>query len=80
MAQIQPKSQFLFHKDFPPQDFSIMTLLMTSIIEFENLGFFLTTNGKVRERASQGKCNKKPIRLEQIFEQTSTLSWPLLSK
>ena len=25
-AQIQPKSQFLFHKNLPPQDFSIMTL------------------------------------------------------
>ena len=23
---IQPKSQFLFHKNFPPRDFSIMTL------------------------------------------------------
>jgi hypothetical protein len=26
-AQIQPKSQFLFHKNPPPLDFSIMTLL-----------------------------------------------------
>ena len=26
LAQIQPKSQFLFHKNLPPQDFSIMTL------------------------------------------------------
>ena len=26
MAQIQPKSQFLFHKNLPPRDFSIMTL------------------------------------------------------
>ena len=25
-AQIQPKSQFLFHKNLPPQDFSLMTL------------------------------------------------------
>ena len=25
-AQIKPKSQFLFHKNLPPQDFSIMTL------------------------------------------------------
>ena len=25
-AQIQPKSQFLFHKNLPPHDFSIMTL------------------------------------------------------
>ena len=24
-AQIQPKSQFLFHKNLPPRDFSIMT-------------------------------------------------------
>ena len=28
-AQIQPKSQFLFHKNLPPWDFSIMTLLTT---------------------------------------------------
>ena len=26
LAQIQPKSQFLFHKNLPPRDFSIMTL------------------------------------------------------
>ena len=25
-GQIQPKSQFLFHKNLPPRDFSIMTL------------------------------------------------------
>ena len=25
-AQIQPKSQFLFHKYLPPRDFSLMTL------------------------------------------------------
>ena len=25
-AQIQPKSQFLFHKNLPPRDFSLMTL------------------------------------------------------
>ena len=25
-AQIQPKSQFLFQKDLPPRDFSVMTL------------------------------------------------------
>ena len=25
-AQIQPKPQFLFHKNLPPRDFSIMTL------------------------------------------------------
>ena len=28
-AQIQPKSQFLFHKNLPPRDFSIMTLATT---------------------------------------------------
>ena len=28
-AQIQPKSQFLFHKNLPPRDFSIMTLVRT---------------------------------------------------
>ena len=26
LAQIQPKSQFLFHKNLPPRDFSIMTM------------------------------------------------------
>ena len=25
-SQIQPKSQFLFHKNLPPRDFSLMTL------------------------------------------------------
>ena len=28
-AQLQPKSQFLFHKNFPPHDSSIMTLVLT---------------------------------------------------
>ena len=27
LAQIQPKSQFLFHKNLPLRDFSIMTLV-----------------------------------------------------
>ena len=27
LAQIQPKSQFLFHKNLPPRDFSKMTLI-----------------------------------------------------
>ena len=26
LAQIQPKSQFLFHKNLPPRDFSILTM------------------------------------------------------
>ena len=30
-AQIQPKFQFLFHKNLPPRDFSIMTLVGTSL-------------------------------------------------
>ena len=29
-AQIQPKSQFLFHKNLPPRDFSLMTLALAS--------------------------------------------------
>ena len=29
-AQIQPKSQFLFHKNLPPRDFFIMTLVSTA--------------------------------------------------
>ena len=27
-AQIQPKCQFLFHKNLPPRDFSLMTLAL----------------------------------------------------
>ena len=27
LAQIQPKSEFLFHKNLPPREFSIMTLI-----------------------------------------------------
>ena len=30
-AQIQPKSQFLFHKNLPPRDFSLMTLCKTKV-------------------------------------------------
>ena len=32
LAQIQPKSQFLFHKNLPPRDFSIMSLLEISFL------------------------------------------------
>ena len=31
-AQIQPKSQFLFHKNLPPRDFSLMTLATTQVL------------------------------------------------
>ena len=30
-AQIQPKSQFLFHKNLPPRDFSLMTLYVVLV-------------------------------------------------
>ena len=30
-GQIQPKSQFLFHKNLPPRDFSIMTLFLVEV-------------------------------------------------
>ena len=33
-AQIQPKSQFLFHKNLPPRDFYIMTLLSVKLVTF----------------------------------------------
>ena len=32
LTQIQPKSQFLFHKNLPPRDFSIMTLAGTGLL------------------------------------------------
>ena len=35
-AQIQPKSQFLFHKNLPSRDFSIMTLLICILQECQN--------------------------------------------
>ena len=34
-AQIQPKSQVLFHKNLPPLDFSIMTLLTAGLIHYD---------------------------------------------
>ena len=30
-AQIQPKSQFLFHRNLPPRDFSLMTLVISKV-------------------------------------------------
>ena len=38
-AQIQPKSQFLFHKNPPPRDFSIITLQATYIVQKHNNSF-----------------------------------------
>ena len=37
-AQIQPKSQFLFHKNLPPGDFSIMTLFLEFHVKPSILG------------------------------------------
>ena len=31
-AQIHPKSQFLFHKNLPPWDLSLMTLIQTKAV------------------------------------------------
>ena len=39
-AQIQPKSQFLFHKNLPPRDFSIMTLFKSKDYVFKNIMYF----------------------------------------
>ena len=41
-AQIQPKSQFQFHKNLPTRDFSIMTLTegLQSINQMSYFGFF----------------------------------------
>ena len=38
-AQIQPKSQFLFYKNLPPQDFSIMTVSADCLILWGNSWF-----------------------------------------
>ena len=55
-AQIQPKSQFLFHKNLPPRDFSLMTLIsriphkISKIIFVQGSYEFLATlEGKIRE-------------------------------
>ena len=39
-AQIQPKSQFLFHKNLPPHDFSIMTLDPTVVANIKFTGVY----------------------------------------
>ena len=39
-AQIQPKSQFLFHKNLPPRDFSIMTSSRMQMKGLKNTAFF----------------------------------------
>ena len=36
-AQIQPKSQILFHKNLPPRDFSLMTLRIPILLQFANV-------------------------------------------
>ena len=53
-AQIQPKSQFLFHKNLPPRDFSIMTLVMA--IYF-----------KVKDVTVNQSSSKKPTKKFHIF-------------
>ena len=64
-AQIQPKSQFLFHKNLPPRDFSLMTLPVTEpskpLIEqhdfdVKTINFTLTTSFTVSICAWFLKC------------------------
>ena len=40
-AQIQPKSQFLFHKNLPPRNFSIMTLYLI-LVHMTNANYFVS--------------------------------------
>ena len=44
-AQIQPKCQFLFHKNLPPRDFSILTLATRKIDNDTFEGKFLIIYG-----------------------------------
>ena len=63
-AQIQPKSQFLFHKNLPnptsPRDFSIMTLselYVIRVVKFQVAGkdTFYHRDSKSRDKARWGK-------------------------
>ena len=47
-AQIQPKSQFLFHKNPPPRDFSIMTLPSPLLKSRQKLQYKLTRPVKIQ--------------------------------
>ena len=49
-AQIQPKSQFLFHKNLPPRDFSIMTLAVEEALPL--FAYFLPPSSSARGKIS----------------------------
>ena len=56
-AQIQPNSQFLFDKNLPPRDFSIITLLASikQVFLFE-----LSHKMGVRNETKERQCATKP--------------------
>ena len=56
-AQIQPKSQFLFHKNLPPLDFSLMTLII-SIHKGTNKKQKHTTKRTILKEPRKTKINK----------------------
>ena len=57
-AQIQPKSQFLFHKNLLPRDFSLMTLLLKDEKYSILVEFFFPWDCSYPIRTF--KCIKKP--------------------
>ena len=59
-AHIQPKSQFLFHKNLPPRDFSIMTLLATQ----------LSLSHKALYKTSQTYCFRTHCHQNKTFEKS----------
>ena len=76
-AQIQPKSQFLFHKNLPPRDFSIMTLggkiFVVRLHEESKCPgiFFLFTQKYIIANSSQASNSE-----QELFLVSLLLQWP----
>ena len=68
-AQIQPKSQFLFHKNLPPRDFSLMTLTSGEDNEFIVVHNGVLTNDREAKKLleNKGEILKILVRNNQEF-------------
>ena len=58
-AQIQPKSQFLLHKNLPPRDFSLMTLSASASDIFCCVNVFKKVSSKTQNGFLERVCGQE---------------------
>ena len=69
-AQIQPKSQFLFHKNLPPHDFSIMTL--TRLVVVVGIFWAILTNDSLDGHMSAVRKLLPCLQMDELVYSTES--------